>query len=235
MMPLVALLLLILVSYHSDLVTAFTATSVRYDAKPVPLLAPRPSFPATRLYAEGSTNSNSNSTGTPTTTFERNSTSDDYLSVESPIVIADLLAIAIATQLLGLTDVLNDPTFWNNGGWIQPVTSTGVSNTLPVLVQRFSVTGIAWLGSAFSSTDGLNYKAVASPEESLQTVAKLLVPFSLALVLLEGVLAVTLYSGGSVGLDEATQILANAFQLWYFSAIALVAGRYVVSRLPFYY
>ncbi|CAB9531875.1 expressed unknown protein [Seminavis robusta] len=208
MMPLVALLLLLLVSYHSDLVTAFTATSVRYDAKPVPLLAPRPSFPATRLYAEGSTDSNSNT---------------------------DLLAIAIATQLLGLTDILNDPTFWNNGGWIQPVTSTGVSNTLPVLVQRFSVTGIAWLGSAFSSTDGLNYKAVASPEESLQTVAKLLVPFSLALVLLEGVLAVTLYSGGSVGLDEATQILANAFQLWYFSAIALVAGRYVVSRLPFYY
>jgi hypothetical protein len=152
---------------------------------------------------------------------------DSLFLGEGPIVLSDLLALAIAMQLLGLTNVLNDPTFWNQGGWLQPITSTGISNTLPVVVQRFCTVAISWLSAAFAG------KGLVSGA-TLPEVGKLLVPFFAVLLLLEATVSTTTSTGGGLPLF-AEDVVWQTFQLWYFSAIALMAGRYIVNRLPFLY
>ena len=63
------------------------------------------------------------------------------------LLTADIFAIAIASQLMGLLDVLNDPDFWQNGGWFQSIPT--VPTTLGTLVQRFSALTITWVICAF--------------------------------------------------------------------------------------
>ena len=138
---------------------------------------------------------------------------------------ADVLSIALAMQLLGLTDVLNDPQFWNNGGWFQPVTSTGLSNTLPVVVQRVSLVGISWLTTAFVG----NGLSVTTTIPTTTKMVQLLLFFAVTLGVLEGAVQVAT----SADLLWDAEFVSQTFQLWYFTAIALVAGRYVVRRLPF--
>lgn len=151
--------------------------------------------------------------------------------VDVPILVSDLLALAVAMQLLGLTNVLNDPTFWNQGGWLQPITPSGIAHTLPVVVQRFCLVGIAWFSSALVSGQGWSLESSSS--ETRGSLIKLLVPFFGVLLLLEGMVA--LATTTTVGGLELTQdVVLQTFQLWYFSAIALVAGRYLVRQLPFY-
>jgi len=69
------------------------------------------------------------------------------LLIQDPRLLAgDVVSIALASQLLGLVDVLNDPTFWQQGGWLQPISTT--ESTLPILVQRDSILSICWLIAA---------------------------------------------------------------------------------------
>ena len=68
----------------------------------------------------------------------------DILRIEqSGLVTADIFAIAIASQLMGLLDVLNDPTFYQNGGWFQSIPT--VPTTFGTLIQRFSILTITWI------------------------------------------------------------------------------------------
>jgi hypothetical protein len=72
---------------------------------------------------------------------------DWLLEISDPrLLVGDMISIALAAQLLGLVDVLNDPTFLQRGGWFQPISP--VESTLPVLVQRDSMLSICWILSA---------------------------------------------------------------------------------------
>jgi hypothetical protein len=73
--------------------------------------------------------------------------SDSQLTVsESRLLLVDTVSIALTAQLLGLVDVLNDPTFLERGGWFQPISP--VESTLPVLIQRDSILSMCWILSA---------------------------------------------------------------------------------------
>jgi hypothetical protein len=224
-----------------DAASAFTTSSV---IPPLSALKYRcyrhslpswPHAPSTKILFASPPDFSNNSTNLTTKSTNNNDTtvpSSDYFGVEVPIVVTDLLAIAVAMQLLGLTNVLNDPTFWSRGGWLQPVTSTGISNTLPVVVQRFCIVGISWLSAAFG---GKGLALESTSQEALGSLVKLLVPFFLVLLLLEGITTIATTASAGGGLQLTEEFVLQTFQLWYFSGIALVAGRYIVSRLPFYY
>ena len=75
--------------------------------------------------------------------------------VDTGLLFADIMAVAIACQFMGLMDVLGDSDFWKNGGWFQPIqllytsTTTSSPSTLPVLVQRFSLNTILWVAASW--------------------------------------------------------------------------------------
>jgi len=69
-------------------------------------------------------------------------------------VMVDLASIAIACQLLGLTDALNDPEFVQRGGWLQPIPA--IPSSLSTLVMRFSLNAVAWT-TATSATSTLTW------------------------------------------------------------------------------
>lgn len=58
------------------------------------------------------------------------------------LLACDLFAILVASQLMGLLDVVNDPEFVRSGGWLQPIPA--VPSTLNVLLQRIAVIGVLW-------------------------------------------------------------------------------------------
>jgi hypothetical protein len=52
----------------------------------------------------------------------------------------------IATELLGLLDVVNQPDFVSHGGWLQsPFTSVALTTTLPNLFIRYSIDILTWI------------------------------------------------------------------------------------------
>jgi hypothetical protein len=72
---------------------------------------------------------------------------DSQLTIsDSRLLLVDIVSIALAAQLLGLLDVLNDPTFLERGGWFQPISP--VKSTLPELIQRDSILSLCWILSA---------------------------------------------------------------------------------------
>jgi hypothetical protein len=84
----------------------------------------------------------------------------------------DVVSIALASQLLGLADVLNDPTFWQQGGWFQPISPADSTSTLPTLVQRDSILTICWVLSA------LGWKGYSDSDEAeLDTSVRIGVSF----------------------------------------------------------
>lgn len=93
--------------------------------------------------------------------------------IQDPRLLAvDVVSIALASQLLGLADVLNDPTFWQQGGWFQPISPADSTSTLPTLVQRDSILTICWVLSA------LGWKGYNDGgEEELETSVRIGVSF----------------------------------------------------------
>ena len=73
---------------------------------------------------------------------------DLSLLMDPGLWISDFLAVILASQLIGLLDVVNNPTFIQNGGWFQPVLVA--PTTLDDLVQRISSSAIIWAISSAS-------------------------------------------------------------------------------------
>lgn len=71
---------------------------------------------------------------------------DDWF--DANLLKGDILAIVIASQLIGLVDSLNDDLFWQNGGLFQPVPI--VPHTLGTFVQRTSSGCVCWIASNFA-------------------------------------------------------------------------------------
>lgn len=68
---------------------------------------------------------------------------DGKESIEPGPLTVDILAIVVASQLIGLVDVLNDASFWENGGFSQPLPA--VPATLDDFVQRTSSGCVCWI------------------------------------------------------------------------------------------
>jgi len=150
----------------------------------------------------------------------------------------DLVAIAVACQLLGLQDAISDPSFTENGGWLQPLNAP---TTLPVLVTRFSANSIAWAGASFIVqgytenkdskenylADGLGNSPVSSIVGTAMKTAVFFIALRLALTLAIFWAAADLSDGlGSLELDQA-----GLARECYNVAVVVTAARYIQCKL----
>ena len=73
---------------------------------------------------------------------------DNSVLMDPGLWITDFLALILASQLIGLLNILNSPEFIRNGGWFQPIPA--IPSTLDDLIQRISAFGILWAISSVS-------------------------------------------------------------------------------------
>jgi hypothetical protein len=152
----------------------------------------------------------------------RNIESDDSLPpLDTGILFTDLAALALACQLMGLLDVLNDPSFVQNGGWFQPVTS---APTLPMLFQRFSTNSVLCIASA-ASVSAFQPESLVSGKAVLTTAVQSAVAFSLLRLLL-GVAPAFM----STSYDEVivTNSIVELLRECYVVTLVVTAGRYIL-------
>ena len=115
----------------------------------------------------------------PTISILHGKNSDNHDSEESidpGLLTVDILAILVASQLIGLVDVLNDASFWENGGFAQPLPA--VPATLGDFVQRTSSACVCWI---LSTVWGSNDDWIAMPRLTKVVVGFVLLQFGLAL------------------------------------------------------
>lgn len=120
---------------------------------------------------------------------DKSSTSDSIgiariSNIDPILVYADIFAILIACQLLGLLDVLHDATFWRNGGWFQRITiiSTESSSTLPIFLQRVASNTVCYICCTFVLINGC-YEcdtALRSPNSIFNIMISSIVTFTIA-------------------------------------------------------
>jgi hypothetical protein len=68
---------------------------------------------------------------------------DNNNSDAASLLLVDGFAIVLASQLMGLLDIVSDPDFINAGGWFQPIPA--VPSTLGRLVERIASLGTLWI------------------------------------------------------------------------------------------
>ena len=142
---------------------------------------------------------------------------EDWLTVsDRGLLIADLLASIVACQLLGLQDALDSPTFWENGGLLQPPT---VPSSLPVLVSRISVNSFCWIAASLSLS---GYKGMRSSSDTIASGLQVTAGF-VGLRLLIAVLIALLQASDM----DTVQLLREC----YFVALAAVGARYTYHQL----
>lgn len=140
------------------------------------------------------------------------------------LLVVDLVAIVIASQLMGLLDVLNAPDFVTNGGWLQPIRL--VPSTLNVLVERISTLSLVWIFAALlgrkdsSSSDGVS-DDVATIQKALWIVLNF---GALRLLLAFAVAAAT--QGGDLDLDYFGEVLREC----YFVGLAVPGFRFLYGQ-----
>jgi hypothetical protein len=95
---------------------------------------------------------------------------------DSGLLVGDLFAIAIASQLIGLLDIVNDPEFVRSGGWFQPIPS--IPSTLDVLVQRISTLSLTWILVALARKDSFSFDSITSDEVAIKKSLRIVLDFS---------------------------------------------------------
>jgi len=73
--------------------------------------------------------------------------SDVLLIMDQGLWVSDFLAMVLASQLIGLLNIVNNPEWIRKGGWFQPI---GMPSTLDDLVLRISYFSIVWAVAATS-------------------------------------------------------------------------------------
>ena len=157
------------------------------------------------------------------------------ISMIDPILVyTDIFAILIASQLMGLLDVLNDSTFWMNGGWFQPINivSTTESSTLPIFLHRVTRNTLCYILITFTFIRG-NYEistALGSSKSILRMLLSSIAMFTFARIgiLVIGVLVLTQPVSWADCIGSATnhsdQVVETVRES-YFMAIAIASGR----------
>lgn len=150
------------------------------------------------------------------------SDSSNELVPDVGLLVADLLGLAIAFQLLGLLDAINTPDFVSKGGWFQPLPSVSES-TLGVLIQRYALNSILWIVAAVASK-GYQGDAISSVGKAIGTALKVLLIYSLGRVGLE--LAMAAYQGSFTETE-----VWEALRECYFVALVMTTTRYLIHKL----
>jgi len=166
------------------------------------------------------------------TLFERSSndnnepTEDFLASVDSGLLFADIMAIAIACQLMGLLDVLGDPTFWTNGGWFQSIPAA--PSTLPVLIQRFSLNCVFFVVVSLSLNNAYddNNKSAASSQQIIISSLQRSGVYAVLRIVMGALLSLMLSENPAFSMDMM-QVLRECYVV----ALATTAARYIFYSL----
>lgn len=197
---------------------------------PVPCFRTFSSTPNTILFLQKKESNNETEVAT-TPTLPSN---DLLTNIEFGLVAADLLSLALASQMLGLLDILDNPTFWANGGWFQPVTVESSTSTLPKLVERFSTmsalylvvaVGLGNLQSPRNNNNDDSSTILANSNDNLSILSRT-VQSALAFAVLRGLLAV----GVAVATKQDVAI-TDVLRETYFLALAIGASRYITYNI----
>jgi hypothetical protein len=138
------------------------------------------------------------------------------------LLVADLVAIVIASQLMGLLDVLNDPDFVRNGGWLQPIRA--VPSTLNVLVERISTLSLVWIVAALlGRKDSFSSDGVSDDVATVQKALGMVLNFG-ALRLLVAFAVAAATQGGD--LDYFGEVLREC----YFVGLAIPGFRFLYGQ-----
>lgn len=138
---------------------------------------------------------------------------------DSGILVGDLFSIAIASQLMGLLDVVNDPQFVESGGWLQPIPA--VPSTLGNLIERISTLSLVWILAAISEENTFTTDAVKDEKVSILVALSIVLNFVLLRILLGWIYAFVMHTDVSWGL-----LIRDC----YFVALVLPGFRFLYSQ-----
>jgi len=126
-----------------------------------------------------------------------------FLLPDRGVYVADGLALVLASQLIGLLNIINNPEWIRKGGWFQPI---GVPKTLDELVIRISFFAVVWAISSVLvvATTTVSTNAANDPnknDDSTSTTTTTLLKNNLQTLVVFGVLQLLGYGTvGSLGL-----------------------------------
>jgi len=168
---------------------------------------------------------------------------ENFENMSTAVVGVDLLALAVACQLLGLLDALNDPEFFVKGGWFQPIPAAPPS--LPTLASRFAVNAVAWIVASLAATARASSEIlpVSTSEDEpdsavvgLRSLPSTFLAF-FALRLLFGV-AISYLDGNNAGGQAGGPLslpmpptIVESLRECYVIGLATTAGRFIASTI----
>lgn len=145
-----------------------------------------------------------------------NHTETNVFVPDESLLIADIFAIVLACQLLGLQDVLDNPTFWTNGGWLQPIS---FPHSLPTLVSRICINSVEWVAAGLLCR---NWGATKSSSDTVLSGLRVAGWFLCVRLSLDiAASAVHLYDWN----------LIEGIRSVYFIAVIVIGVRFLLNRL----
>jgi hypothetical protein len=182
----------------------------------------------------------------------KNKSANLGFQLDPSLLVPDLLGVAVACELLGLLDAVNDSSFLLKGGWLEPLGHA--PTTLPLLISRFSTNSVFWIAACCGistiingngTNDGLvsndsnsNTKdstsnAMASGQSAVGYALRIGAVFCLLRIVLA--LVVALAAAGATGWDSstvaATDALLGVLRECYVVVLVTATTRYVVQAL----
>jgi hypothetical protein len=127
----------------------------------------------------------------------------------------DVMSILVSNQLRGFTEVIENRSFWANGGFAQPIFSIPAHSTLEAFVQRDCILTSLWLLVAFAYGDYTN------EEISAKSIGYIILTFCMLRLLVD----VSLSSISSLDLD-----FIRSFQDMWYTIVLVLAFRFVYYR-----
>lgn len=145
----------------------------------------------------------------PTSIWEKRNDGEDEKNIDSisssffvedtSLLLFDLFSILLSSELIGLIDVLNDPNFFQSGGFSQSIFASfgpDAPSTLGILVQRVSILSISWVLSSIKNkrytSSNVSYD---NEKQNIRYLLITLIDYCLLRIFLGIILAYTLHTG----------------------------------------
>jgi hypothetical protein len=168
---------------------------------------------------------------------------DFDFGVDPFLLVPDLLGVAVACELLGLLDAIQEPNFLKNGGLLQSI--GGIPTTLPLLVTRFSTNSVFWIVSCLGISAIVNdsksntkdtSNVMASGQSAVGYALRIGAAFCLLRIALTlAVAAAVATAAGTTDWDSSTTATVDALlgvlRECYVVVLVTATTRYVVQAL----
>jgi hypothetical protein len=168
---------------------------------------------------------------------------DIDFGVDPFLLVPDLLGVAVACELLGLLDAIQEPNFLENGGLLQSI--GGIPTTLPLLVTRFSTNSVFWIVSCLGISAIVNdsksntkdtSNVMASGQSAVGYALRIGAAFCLLRIALTlAVAAAVATAAGTTDWDSSTTATVDALlgvlRECYVVVLVTATTRYVVQAL----